>query len=89
MGSCSRVLGSGESKREAALGRNVMRVRIVLRCVTIAKNNQLLGEAGGASPLVEVLKTHSRSAAVMEQACGALVNIADDGKWGRMRSVSH
>ena len=45
-----------------------------------AKNKQLLGEAGVAGPLVEVLKTHLQSAAVMERACGALINVADDGE---------
>ena len=55
-------------------------------CVwTLAKNNQLLGEAGVAGPLVEVLKTHLQSAAVMEQACGALGNVAA-GEWRRMRN---
>ena len=44
------------------------------------KNKQLLGEAGVASPLVEVLKTHLQSAAVMEQACWALSNVAADGE---------
>ena len=55
------------------------------RCVTIAKNNKLLGEAGVAGPLVEVLKTHVQSAEVMELACRALSNVADDGEWRRMR----
>ena len=52
-------------------------------CLNIAKNNQLVGEAGVAGPLVEVLKTHLQSAAVMEQACGALRNVAYDGEWRR------
>ena len=47
------------------------------------KNGQLLGEAGVAGPLVAVLKTHLQSAAVMEQACGALGSVADDGEWWR------
>jgi len=54
-------------------------------CVTIVKNKQLLGEAGVAGPLVEVLKTHLQSAAVMEQACRAVSNVAADGEWRRMR----
>ena len=52
---------------------------------TIDKNNQRLGEAGVVGPLVEVLKTHWQSAAVMENACWALSNIADDGEWENMR----
>ena len=54
-----------------------------LCCLNIAKNNQLFGEAGVVSPLVEVLKTHLHSAAVMEQACGALINVAYDGECER------
>jgi len=42
---------------------------------------QLLGEAGVASPLAQVLKTHLQSATVMEQACVALGSIAADGEW--------
>jgi len=57
----------------------------VCRCVTIAKNKQLLGEAGVAGPLAEVLKTHLQSAAVMKHACGALTNVAADGEWRRVR----
>ena len=53
--------------------------------MTIAKNNQLLGEAGVTGPLVEVLKTHLQSAAVMKQACGALGNVAINGEWRRVR----
>jgi len=49
-------------------------------CVTIDKNNKLLGEAGVATPLVEVLKTHVQSAAVVEQACQALSNTAYECK---------
>ena len=55
------------------------------RCVTIDRNNQLLGEAGVAGSLVEVLKTHLQSAAVMELACRALSNVAVVGEWRRMR----
>jgi len=51
--------------------------------VKIDKNNQLLGEAGVATPLIEVLKIHSRSAGVMEQACWALGNIATNGECER------
>ena len=54
-------------------------------CVTTVKNKQLLGEAGVASPLVEVLKTHLQSAEVMEQACRALSNVAADGEWSRVK----
>jgi len=57
----------------------------VCRSVTIAKNKQLLGEAGVAGPLVEMLKTHVQSAEVMELACRALINVANDGEWRRMR----
>ena len=46
----------------------------------LAKNQQLLGEAGVAGPLVAVLKTHSQSAAVMEQACRVLISVAVDGE---------
>ena len=53
--------------------------------MTIAKNKQLLGEAGVAAPLVEVLKTHVQSDDVMERACFALINVAADGEWRRMR----
>jgi len=49
--------------------------------VKIAKNDQLLGEAGVVGPLVEVLKIHLQSAEVKEQACRALSKIAGDGKW--------
>jgi len=56
--------------------------------VTIDKNNRLFGEAGVAGPLVEVLKFHWRSAAVMEQACGALANFAGDCEWRRKRGVT-
>jgi len=45
--------------------------------------SQLLGEAGVARPLVEVLKTHLQSAAVISQACVALGNVAVDGEWRR------
>jgi len=51
--------------------------------VTIAGNKQLLGEAGVASPLVEVLKTHLQSAEVIKEVCGALKNVAADGRWRR------
>ena len=44
------------------------------------KNRQLLGEAGVAGPLVEVLKTHLQSAAVMEQACWAVAMFFSNGK---------
>ena len=44
------------------------------------KSSQLLGEGGVAGPLVEVLKTHLQSAAVMEQVCRALNNVAIDGE---------
>ena len=54
-----------------------------LCCLNIVKNNQLLGEAGVAGPLVAVLKTHLQSAAVMESACWALCNLAADGEWRR------
>jgi len=53
--------------------------------VTIDKNNSLFGEAGVALPLVEVLKIHWRSAAVMEQACGAVRNVAGDCEWMKKR----
>ena len=53
--------------------------------MTKAKNKQLLGEAGVAGPLVEVLKTHLQSAEVMEQACRALGNVAYDGEQRRVR----
>jgi len=56
----------------------------VYYCMTIARNTSLLGEAGVFGPLVEVLKTHLQSAAVMEQACRALGNVADDGEQRRM-----
>ena len=53
----------------------------VLSCaLKTVKNRQLLGEAGVAVPLVEVLKTHLQSAAVMEQTCWALSNVAIDGE---------
>ena len=52
--------------------------------MTIDRNKQLLGEAGVVGPLVEVLRTHLQSAAVMEQACWALLNVAVDGEWKRM-----
>ena len=51
-----------------------------LCCLIIDKNKQLLGKAGVVGPLVEVLKTHLQSAAVMEQACWALINVAIDGE---------
>jgi len=51
---------------------------------TIADQNLLLGDmlgdAGVANPLVEVLKTHLPSAAVMKQACWALKKVAVNGK---------
>ena len=50
-------------------------------CVSKDKNDQLFVEAGVAGPLVEVLKTHLQSAAVTEQACWALSNVALDGEW--------
>jgi len=53
--------------------------------VTTDKNKQLLGEAGVARPLVDVLKTHLQSAAVMEKACRTLGSVAVDGEWRRMR----
>jgi len=46
----------------------------------LVKNNQLLGEAGVAFPLVEVLKTHLQSPAVIEQACWALSKISVEGE---------
>ena len=49
-------------------------------CMTIARNTSLLGEAGVFGPLAEVMKTHLQSAAVMEQACRALGNVAADGE---------
>ena len=49
-------------------------------CSKIDKNKQLVGKAGVAGPLVEVLKTHLQSAAVMEQACWALINTAVYGE---------
>jgi len=52
--------------------------------VIIVKNRQLLGEAGVAGPLIQVLTTHLQSAAVMEQACRALSNTAYEGEWRRM-----
>ena len=48
--------------------------------VKLVENNQLLGEAGVAGPLVAVLRTHLQSSAVMEQACWALTNVAADGE---------
>jgi len=55
--------------------------------VTIAKNKQLLAEAGVVGPLVEVLKTHLESVEVMKEACGALNNVALDGELERTRGV--
>jgi len=51
---------------------------------TIDENNQQLGKAGVVGLLVEVLRIHRQSAAVMENACRALGNVAADGEWGRM-----
>jgi len=43
-------------------------------------NNHQLREAGVVGLLVEVLKTHQHSVAVMEQACRALGIFAGDGE---------
>jgi len=64
--------------------RGMMRVLLLPWLWAIAKTKQLLGEAGVAGHLVEVLKTHLQSAAVMEPACWALSNVAIDGEWRRM-----
>jgi len=48
--------------------------------MTTAKNNRLLGKAGVASQLVEVMKTHLQSVAVMARACWALGCVAVDGE---------
>jgi len=48
--------------------------------VAIDKNKQLLGEAGVAGALVEVLKTHLQSAAIIGIACGALGTIGSFGE---------
>jgi len=40
----------------------------------------MLGEAGVAGPLVEVLKTHLQLVSVMGYACSALGNVAADGE---------
>jgi len=52
-------------------------------CVTIARNKQLLAEAGVVGPLAGALKTHLQSSAVMEQACAALKKIFIGGEWKR------
>jgi len=51
-----------------------------VKCVILAKNRPLLGEAGVTGPLVEVLKTNLQSTEVMEQVCIDLGEIARDGE---------
>ena len=41
---------------------------------------QLFVQAGATGPLMEVMKTHLQSAAVVEQACRALSNVVYNGK---------
>jgi len=57
----------------------------VLLWLPKAKNKELLGEAGIAGPMVEVLKSHLLSAGVMEKACWALGTVADDGELRKER----
>ena len=52
-------------------------------CIRIAGENQVLaGKAGAIGAVVAAMRAHVGNAGVLEQACGAMINICANGAFG-------
>jgi hypothetical protein len=63
---------------------HVFSVRIANASNLAADNKVEIASSGGIETIVAAMKQHDSNAAVQEQACGTLWNLAETGAMGRL-----